>query len=73
MTIKMKMAIICSAIFAATASDFAFANAGTLLNCKGVSTAQGYQYVGTYCLDYECQFVVRRTFNDFCPYLLASE
>lgn len=68
-----KIVIVCCALFVAIGSSAAFASAGTLLKCKGVSTAKGYQYVGTYCLDYECQYVVRRVFNEYCPYLLPDD
>jgi hypothetical protein len=50
----------------------AFANSGTLLKCDGISTATGYQYVGTYCVDYECKFVVIKIFNEYCPYLMPN-
>ncbi len=48
----------------------AYARAGTLLKCEGISTSQGYKYVGTYCVDYACTFVVRKMFDEYCPYLL---
>ena len=46
----------------------AFARAGTLVKCDGVSTNEGYRYIGTYCVDYECKYVTRRTFTSYCPY-----
>ena len=49
------------------------AKSGTLLTCEGISTVAGYQYVGTYCVDYECKFVVRRMFNEYCPYLMPKD
>ena len=54
------------------AMTIAFANSGTLLKCDGISTATGYQYVGTYCVDYECKFVVIKIFNEYCPYLMPN-
>lgn len=46
----------------------AFARAGTLLSCEGISTQQGYRYVGTYCVDYACKYTTTRVFNSYCPY-----
>lgn len=45
-----------------------WARAGTLLKCEGITTVNGFMYVGTYCVDYQCQFVTRRMFNSWCPY-----
>jgi hypothetical protein len=42
--------------------------AGRLLKCEGVSTAQGFKYVGTYCMDYNCKYVQRYVFSSYCPY-----
>jgi hypothetical protein len=44
------------------------AMSATLLRCEGVSTAQGFKYVGTYCMDYDCKYVQRYVFNSWCPY-----
>lgn len=44
------------------------ANAGTLRSCEGVSTPQGYKYVGTYCYDFSCSYTFTRAFNSYCPY-----
>jgi hypothetical protein len=52
------------------AGSNANASAGTLLSCDGISTQAGYKYVGTYCVDYSCKFVVRRVFDEYCPYIL---
>ena len=46
----------------------AFARAGTLISCEGISTAQGYRYVGTYCVDYQCKYTTTRVFTSYCPY-----
>ncbi len=50
----------------------ASARAGTLLKCEGISTEKGYKYVGTYCVDYACTYVVRKMFDEYCPYLLED-
>lgn len=44
------------------------ARAGTLQNCEGISTANGFMYVGTYCVDYQCEYVTRRMFRSWCPF-----
>jgi hypothetical protein len=48
----------------------AFARAGTLISCEGISTAQGYRYVGTYCVDYQCKYTTTRVFTSYCPFSL---
>lgn len=48
----------------------AFARAGTLISCEGISTAQGYRYVGTYCVDYQCKYTTTRVFTSYCPFNL---
>lgn len=54
-------------------TEFAAANSGALQKCEPISTANGYKYVGVYCVDYECKYVVRKIFNEYCPYLLPNE
>lgn len=49
------------------------ANSGTLRKCEPISTSAGFKYVGTYCIDYECKFVVRKIFDVYCPYLLLDK
>lgn len=44
------------------------ASAGTLKSCEGVSTPQGFVYVGTYCFDYSCSYTFTRVFKSYCPY-----
>lgn len=46
------------------------ANAATLKSgsCRGVSTSNGFKYVGTYCEDYACTVTSVRMFNSFCPF-----
>lgn len=48
----------------------ALARAGTLVRCDGISTQQGYKYVGTYCADYACTYTFTRIFDSYCPYSL---
>jgi hypothetical protein len=36
--------------------------------CKGISTSNGYEYVGTYCVDYSCSETVRLKFSSYCPF-----
>lgn len=36
--------------------------------CKGISTPNGYKYVGTYCVDYQCSVVQTLMFDSWCPY-----
>lgn len=67
--LKLKVLLIACC----SASGLALASAGTLRSCEGISTSAGYKYVGTYCVDYECKFVVRKIFNEYCPYLLPNE
>lgn len=47
----------------------AFARAGTLLKCDFIMTQQGARYVGTYCVDYNCQFVETYVFTTYCPFM----
>ena len=54
-------------------NQYSIANSGTLQKCEPISTANGYKYVGIYCVDYECKYVVRKIFNEYCPYLLPVD
>ncbi len=47
----------------------AFARAGTLLKCDFINTPQGGRYIGTYCVDYNCQYVERHVFTSYCPFM----
>jgi len=44
------------------------AHAGRLLKCEGVSTSSGFIYIGTYCVDFACNYVTRRSFRTYCPH-----
>lgn len=37
-------------------------------SCRGISTSQGYKYVGLYCEDYQCTVVTQYIFDSWCPY-----
>jgi hypothetical protein len=63
----VKIIFVCTCLVISSA---ALARAGTLLKCEGISTAQGYKYVGTYCVDYLCTYVSRKIFDEYCPYLI---
>lgn len=74
---KIKLAILAIQLCAGIAllatllgSLPAYARAGTLIRCEGISTQQGYKFVGTYCLDFNCQYTVTRIFDSYCPYTL---
>ena len=76
-TMKIKLAIfaiqVCAglALLATLLSALpAYARAGTLISCEGISTAQGYRYVGTYCVDYQCKYTTTRIFTSYCPFSL---
>lgn len=56
-------------LIVALASTAALARAGTLLKCDFISTQQGGRYVGTYCVDYNCQYTVTYVFTSYCPYM----
>jgi hypothetical protein len=51
----------------------AIASAGALKKCEGISTQNGYKYVGTYCVDYACTYVTTKMFDSYCPYMLPSQ
>lgn len=57
------------ALIVTVASTVAFARAGTLLRCDFVSTQQGGRYVGTYCVDFNCQYTVTYVFTSYCPFM----
>ena len=46
-------------------ADAATLKSGT---CRGVSTPQGYKYVGTYCVDFQCSVTTTLMFDSWCPY-----
>lgn len=76
-TLRLRIAILAIQLCAGIAllatllgSLPAYARAGTLLKCEGVSTQQGYKYVGIYCADYECKYTIVRMFDSWCPYTI---
>lgn len=56
-------------LIAAVASTAAFARAGTLLKCDFIVTPQGGRYVGTYCVDFNCQYTETYIFTSYCPFM----
>lgn len=76
-TLRIRIAILaiqlCAgvALFATLITALpAYARAGTLLKCEGISTQQGYKFIGTYCVDYQCKYTTTRIFDSYCPYTL---
>ena len=72
---KIKLAILAIQLCAGMAllatvlgSLPAYARAGTLIKCDFVSTQQGPRYIGTYCVDFACQYTTTRIFTSYCPY-----
>lgn len=65
---KQLIASVLAAASMSTIAPVAEARAGTLLRCEGISTPHGYKYVGTYCVDFQCQYVTTRVFDTYCPY-----
>ena len=59
------IALICIA-------SFTTANAATLKpgTCRGISTQNGFKYVGDYCEDFQCTVVSRYIFDSWCPYTI---
>ncbi len=58
--------IIYFIIFSLFLSSSAYA--GRLVSCQGVSTSQGFRYVGTYCYDFACTYTYTKTYSSYCPY-----
>lgn len=56
--------LVASMVFFGTAEG-ATLKSGT---CRGVFTPQGYKYVGTYCVDYQCSVTTTLMFDSYCPY-----
>ena len=68
---KTLLSLISAVVIACTLQpETAQVRAGTLIFCEGVSTPQGYRYVGTYCVDYQCKYTTTRIFNSYCPFSL---
>lgn len=36
-------------------------------SCRGVSTPNGYKFVGVYCVDYACSVQNTYIFDTYCP------
>ena len=68
---EINMKKIVATLLAATlaaSTPIVFARAGTLIKCNFVSTNQGARYIGTYCVDFACQYTTTRVFTSYCPY-----
>jgi hypothetical protein len=64
----MKRSITCllvAALIFSTSAGAATLKSGT---CHGISTPQGYKYVGTYCVDFQCSVTTTLMFDSWCPY-----
>ena len=48
----------------------AFAQTPKILYCQGVSTIEGFKYVGIYCVDRVCQQRMQVIFDEYCPLTL---
>ncbi len=66
----LKLAVGLALLSAIVTSLPAFARAGTLIKCDFISTQQGPRYVGTYCVDFACQYTTTRVFTTYCPFSL---
>ena len=66
MRLGIRKTIVIGAVLFALAPLSAVA--ATLQKCEGVSTPNGFKYVGTYCMDYDCKYVERYVFDSWCPY-----
>jgi len=62
---KRSIVFFIVAMLFAGAADAATLKSGT---CHGVSTPQGYRYVGTYCVDFQCTVTTTLIFDSYCPY-----
>ena len=58
-----KLLIATTLVFLATS-----ASAMNLKKCEGVSTPNGFKYIGTYCVDFACTYITTRMFDHYCPY-----
>lgn len=68
---KTLSTLLAALVLAASAVPIlAIANAGMLKRCDGISTREGFKYVGTYCADYACSYTFTRVFDSYCPFSL---
>ena len=63
-------ALVLAVLMLAGVPSVASARAGTLVSCDAITTFNGMKWVGTYCVDFECQYVTRRMFDQYCPFTL---
>lgn len=64
---KTLIAFLSTMVIVMAAPTEVQARAGTLISCEGIMTGQGYRYVGTYCVDYQCKYTTTRVFSSYCP------
>ena len=62
---KLSMVFLIAALAFSGVAEAATLKSGT---CHGVSTPQGYKYVGTYCVDFQCTVTTTLMFDSYCPY-----
>ncbi len=60
---------VIAAVILTVIATVAYARAGTLVKCDFISTNDGPRYVGTYCIDFNCQYVERVVFTSYCPFI----
>jgi len=67
---KLQNAVIATILAVGASMIAAPATAATLKagSCRGVSTPQGYKYIGTYCVDFRCTVTTTLMFDSWCPY-----
>jgi|GEM_PF-5527918 len=57
--------LLVAALVFSNIAEAATLKAGT---CHGISTPQGYKYIGTYCVDFQCSVTTTLIFDSYCPY-----
>ena len=64
-SIKNALIFLAASLIISSTAAAATLKSGT---CRGVSTSDGYKYVGTYCVDYACTVVTTLMVDHWCPY-----
>ena len=59
--------LVSIAIFVIASNAYASMN---LKKCEGISTSEGFKWVGTYCVDFACSYVTTRMVDAYCPYTI---
>lgn len=65
---KLSIVFLIASLFFSGVAEAATLKSGS---CHGVSTPQGYKYVGTYCVDFQCTVTTTLMFDSYCPYSVA--